>query len=481
MTSVPHVAILREVDDFSRAQSRKEKETELFADMSYTSSSIKNIIKRNGSAVAYDRSRITNAILKATISVGKSDKALSVKMSEQVEQALIATYGAEHMPTVEDIQDVVESVLMRNGHVEIARNYIIYRHERAMERAARAVTFEVTDYVPYRKIYEVLRWNINHGCDTVDGLNKIIAAKKLPDLIEATEARYQREIEIAAEMIIERASKVRIAIVAGPSSSGKTTTTIKISEKLAQAGLGFKAINIDHYFFDLEMHPKDEFGDYDYETPRALDMDLINQHLVTLLDGGTVKTPNYDFKTGKRTLNVHDLILKKGEILLIDSLHGLFEGMTKRVPSENKFSIYIETLGQFRTFDGTYMRWADNRLLRRMSRDKDHRNLQPIQTLTHWHYVRKSELKYIIPYIKRTDYIVNSALPFELPFLKAKLFRYISRSKAQFASDPKRLDAHIRVNRVYDLLKPLKSVADDTLVSKTSLLREFIGGSLYEY
>jgi uridine kinase len=132
-------------------------------------------------------------------------------------------------------------------------------------------------------------------------------------------------VALGAEQMLERIPGIRIVIIAGPSSSGKTTTTIKASERPEAAGIKLKAINVDHYFFDLEMHPKDEFGDYDYETPQALDLELINQHLSQLLDGKTIKTPHYDFKTGKRTLDVHEMKLEKNEILLIDSLHGLYD------------------------------------------------------------------------------------------------------------------------------------------------------------
>jgi uridine kinase len=335
--------------------------------------------------------------------------------------------------------------------------------------------------VPYRKLYEVLRWNMDHGCDSVHSLNKLIKTGGFPDLIQAADKRYVSEILLAADRIIENRRNIRIVIIAGPSSSGKTTTTIKLSEQLARSGIGFKAINIDNYFFDLDKHPRDEFGDYDYETPQALDLELINRHLVMLLDGRTVKTPHYDFKAGIRRLDIHDLKLEKNEILLIDSLHGLFDRMTSSVPARKKFKLYIETLGQFRGEDGTLMRWSDNRLLRRMIRDKNHRNLKPIQTLTHWHYVRRSELKNIIPYIKSTDCIVNSALPYELPLLKPRLFTYINKAIHSFGDDPKRLDAHIRANRVHDLMKSIKAVKDDSCVPSDSLLREFIGGSRYRY
>jgi uridine kinase len=155
--------------------------------------------------------------------------------------------------------------------------------------------------------------------------------------------------------------------------------------------------------------------------------------------------------------------------------------MTKNVAPANKFKLYIETLGQFRGTDGSFMRWADNRLLRRMIRDKHNRNQKPIETLTHWHYVRRSELHHIIPYMRNADYVVNTALPYELPLLKRRLFRYVTQARNRFRDDPKRLDAHIRVNRVYDLLHPLRTVRDESCIPPTALIREFIGGSSYTY
>ena len=442
---------------------------------------IQTIIKRNGSVVDYDRRRIANAILKATASAGSPNPALAESMAEKVEACLISTYGTGAMPSVEDIQDVVESVLIENRLSLIAKNYIIYRHQHAMARTAKSYDFEVTDNVPYRKLYEVLRWNMEHRCDSVESLNRIIAKGKFPHLVKECDQRYTEEVSLAATRILQNAKNIRIVIIAGPSSSGKTTTTFKTSEQLRKAGVGLKAINIDHYFFNLDQHPMDEFGDHDYETPTALDLDLINEHLLQLLDGKTIKTPQYDFKSGLRRLNVHELSLAKNEILLIDSLHGLFDGMTRSVPAENKFKLYIETLGQFRMADGTFMRWSDNRLLRRMNRDKDHRNLKPLETLTHWHYVRKSELKHIIPFIKRADCIVNSALPYELPIFKRNLFPYFRKAIVNYKDDPRRLDAHIRANRIHSLLRPLRMIRDDSCIPPDSLLREFIGGSGYDY
>ncbi|MDR0994358.1 MAG: response regulator SirA [Verrucomicrobiota bacterium] len=443
------------------------------------SSAIKEIVKRDGNVVPYDRDRIATAIFKAAVALGGSDREEAERLARLVEEKLLE--ADRQTPSIEDIQDIVEVTLIKEGHVKTAQAYIRYRKERAMFRTQRAYTFETTDNIPYKKIYEVLRWNMDHNCETVDALNRIIADGRFAELVTACEARYDQEVKRGAEKIIERLPEVRIAIIAGPSSSSKTTTTIKVSEKLAEEGMEFKAINLDHYFFNLEQHPKDEFGDYDYETPNALDLKLIDQHIADLLAGKTIKTPHYDFKTGQRELDVHEMSLAPNQILLIDSLHGLYGEMTQSTPNEKKFKLYIETLGQVQNKEGMFMRWADNRLLRRMIRDSWHRNLQPEQTLTHWHYVRRSELRNIIPFIGTVDYLVNSAVPFELPILKARLFKHFPEAMEKFKDNAKRQDAYVRAKRVYETLKDLTPMEDDSDVPATSLLREFIGGSAYQY
>lgn len=442
---------------------------------------MKQIIKRNGTPVDYDRDRIATAIFKAAASIGGTDRDESKRVSAIVEQRLKTMYGAD-VPTVEDVQDLVETVLMEENHINTSRAYITYRNQRAQRRGSRAdLAASTFNNIPYKKIYDVLRWNLDHDCESVESINRIIAQGRFAGLVSDCEERYLGECRAAAFNVLERIDDIRVIIVAGPSSSGKTTTTIKMMERLEAEGYSQKVINIDHYFFNLEDHPKDEFGDYDYETPQALDLDLINQHLGQLLAGETIRTPNYDFQTGQRTLDVHELRLEPHEILLIDSLHGLYPAMTASVPDKNKFRLYIETLGQLRGATGELMRWADHRLMRRMIRDSWHRNHTPEDTITHWHYVRKSELQHIIPYNASADFLVNSAMPYEIPILKNKLFHYFPSAMEQFKDSPKRQDAYIRAKRVFDLLEPLSVWDNDTIVPSISHLREFIGGSDYNY
>jgi len=240
-------------------------------------------------------------------------------------------------------------------------------------------------------------------------------------------------------------------------------------------------LNIDNYFFNLEMHPKDEFGDFDFETPQALDLPLINEHLIQLFSGHEAWIPFYDFKTGQRYDAQTPMKLNPGDVILIDSLHGLYPAMTEGIPDEHKFRLYLEPLLQMKDQNGKYVRWRDIRLIRRMLRDATHRAYDPRRTLQHWHYVRSSEMRHIIPYVNSTDYIINTGLPFELPIYAARMLDNFASWVAEYHDDPLRIDAFNRAERVHKLLSQITPVTDDSPVPADSVLREFIGGSCYEY
>jgi uridine kinase len=237
---------------------------------------------------------------------------------------------------------------------------------------------------------------------------------------------------------------------------------------------------LDNYFFDLRLHPRDELGDYDFETPEALDLELINHHLAELDAGRPIQVPVYDFKTGNRLERTTPFHPAPGSVVLLDTLHGLYEGLTASVPDEHKCRLYIETISQLKTAEGRYMRWTDIRLLRRMIRDAKFRGYEPERTIQHWHYVRRSELKHIIPHQSRADFHINGALAYELPFLKLHLFHHFPDFIRRWQGDDRRLDGYIRARRIHDLLASIEDVADDSAVPETSLLREFIGGSAYD-
>jgi len=443
---------------------------------------IKKIVKRNGAIVDFSSQRISNAIYRAAVSVGGRDKATADALAQQVVTLIEATTPADFTPTVEEIQDLVEKVLIENGHAKVAKEYILYREERARKRHGTAdQSSRPSDNIPWDKIWHVLDWSVEHGVNTINGLNERLARGEFAEIVFEAERAYNEEIKNAVQAIADRCDQLRTVIVTGPSSSGKTTTTTKVGDKLKQLGMSLITLNIDNYFFNLEMHPKDEFGDYDFETPQALDLPLINQHLVQLFDGQEVQIPFYDFKTGQRYDAQTPMKLNPGDVVLIDSLHGLYPAMTEGIPDEQKFRLYLEPLLQMKDQYGKYVRWTDIRLIRRMLRDATQRAYDPQRTLEHWHYVRSSELRHIIPYMDSTDYIINTSLPFELPIYTHRMIDDFAAWSAEYRDDPLRSDAFTRAERVYELLSQITPVSDDTAIPPDSVLREFIGGSCYEY
>jgi uridine kinase len=199
-----------------------------------------------------------------------------------------------------------------------------------------------------------------------------------------------------------------------------------------------------------------------------------------MVEGKTVKMPYYDFKKGKRELDSTGISIGPNQVILIDTLHGLYEPLTQSVDDELKYKVYIETVYILKDTDGKLLRWTDIRLLRRMVRDHAQRGYDPRQTIGHWHYVRRSELKHIIPFINDADFVLNGALPYELPFHKKYSFEYFPEFVSQWAGDPKRRDAYIRADRIHRLLSQVETYEDESVVPEDSLLREFIGGSIYK-
>lgn len=441
--------------------------------------SLGSILKRDGSQVPFDEEKIAVAVYKAFASLGVHDRPRADALAAEVRTALEATYGASP-PTVEDIQDVVEDVLIRHGECAAAKAYIIYRFKRGQVRARKAGRRRDAEPIPYKVLWRYFVWNTEHGVETTDKLNAVVREGRFPELVASSDRRYEDQVRRAAEEIEANRNELRVVIVAGPSSSGKTTTTLKLGGYLREMGLTLRPLALDNYFFDLELHPRDASGDYDFETPEALDLPLIREHLTRLLEGDAVDVPFYDFKAGRRTGRRTPLRLASDEILVLDCLHGLFDELSGALPLESKFRVYIETLEQMKTPGGEFLRWTDIRLLRRMIRDHLHRAYDPRKTLLHWHYVRRSEMKHIIPFVHDVDFVVNSSLPYELPVLGSLLHRSVAGLAEAFRDDPRHRDAFLRARRLDDLLSCVEKVSDHGVVPADSLLREFIGGSAYD-
>jgi uridine kinase len=442
---------------------------------------IKNVVKRSGATVPFNPERITNAIYRAAVAVGGRDRTISEHLTGQVVQLLEEQALPDHPPTVEEIQDAVEKVLIENGHAKVAKAYILYRDERSRIRRFRSNRIITSEYIPWAKIWQVLDWSVEHGVHTVVGLNDRIFRGEYADIVYESDKAYREDLESAAEMILAQREKLRMIIITGPSSSGKTTSTIKIGMRLKHHGLNLVTLNVDNYFFDLELHPRDEFGDYDFETPQALDLGLIDQHLGRLVAGEEVLIPFYDFKSGKRFNDHTPLKVGPNDLILIDSLHGLYPEMTLSTPNEQKFKVYLEPLLQMKDPDGEYVRWSDLRLIRRMLRDAVHRAYDPRRTLEHWHYVRSSEMHNIIPRIQEADFIVNTGMPYELPIYTARMLDQFAQWEQDYAGKPLREDPYERARRVHTLLRLVTPIEDDSVIPPDSVVREFIGGSCYEY
>jgi len=443
---------------------------------------IKEVIKRNGTIVPFNPERIMNAIYRSAVSVGGRDKETAQKLADKVVVELERRVQKGFIPNIEEIQDVVEKVLIENGHATVAKEYILYREERNRKRESNASQGRrLAEKIPWEKIWHVYDWTVEQDLNTFTKINAKIDAGNFADIVKVSEARYEKDVDTAAEMILQRSNKLKLVFISGPSSSGKTTTTIKVEQRLQKHGLSFVTLNVDHYFFDLDLHPKDEFGDYDFETPQALDLPLINEHLKKLSAGEKVFIPHYDFKKGLRTLNHTPMQINENEIILIDSLHGLYPQFSEGIDDELKFKLYLEPLIQVKDADNNFVQWTDIRLMRRMLRDSVQRAYNPQQTLEHWHYVRASELRHIIPYSNNADFIISSGMPYELSIYRSMLFDKFEKWVEMFRDNPLKEDAFKRAERTYNMLKGIRPMIDNSAVPTDSVLREFIGGSEFKY
>ena len=472
---------------------------------------IVKVQKRTRALVKFDPARIHRAILRAATSIGgfkldylpgindrvfergPQDEAISEFLTEVV--VICLNSNAHHLtsnfpPTIETIQDEVVHALRSYGLQNTADAYESYRWGRhwLREGAVRPDQFAGNGSSP-RLAEETLTWNRARGCETVAGLNEIVEQGKLKALVDESLDLYERSLDRAAKEILARqgtGKDLRMIWVAGPSSSGKTTTTVKLTERLRRQGLRFLMLNLDDYFWSLVEHPTDWINDRNYETPEAMDIQLLNRHLQQLLEGETIQKPVYSFKEGRPT-HTKSVKLERDQILLLDCLHGLYPPITEGIDSSSQFRLYLESENALSYASETGARTArstDIRLLRRMLRDVRHRNHAPLLTLLHWHYVRAGEFFSIIPLRGLADATINAGFAFELPVLKS----FFSGPQTHWprSSDLENyegfLDARIRYDRCSEMLEsvrgmPLQGETDYRLIPGDAPIREFIGGS----
>ena len=472
---------------------------------------IVKIQKRNRALVKFDAGRIGKAVLRAAESIGGfqqdflpgvNGKIFSAYDSDEgiatflADSAIVCLNSDPHHfisnfpPTIETIQDKVLHALRSHGFQKTADAYECYRWGRHWLREG-AITKDqfAENGFPRERMQQILEWNRRHGVDTVAGLNEKICSGKIQDIIGASLAVYESSLDEAANKVVARLNagdQLRMMWVGGPSSSGKTTTTMKLTQRLEKHGLRFLMLNLDDYFWSAIEHPTDWLNDRNYEAPEALDIQLLNEHLRALLDGHTVEKPIYSFKEGRR-MGTKTVKLEPDQILLLDCLHGFYPPITEGIDGSMQFRLYIEAMNVLYEGDGSTQRltqFTDARLVRRMLRDVKHRNHSPLATFLHWHYVRYGELFSIIPLMGLADHVVNGGTPFDLAALKPFFIGEggLLPKPEDFAPFAGFLDARIRYDRVKTLLESVEGftqaqVADTNFIPGDAVIREFVGGS----
>lgn len=324
------------------------------------------------------------------------------------------------------------------------------------------------------KLFQILEdasgWGSSLGVDTVGALDDTIASGKVQDLILIQEAYMEQKIGAIAQQIAQRQG-CKFVMIAGPSSSGKTTFSHRLSIQLRAQGLTPHPVSLDDFYVNREETPKDEFGEYDFECLEAIDVELFNGIMGDLLAGKERNMPTFNFKTGCREYRGNSLKLGENDILVIEGIHGLNENLSYQLPENSKFKIYISALTQLNIDNHNNLSTADGRLIRRMVRDARTRNTTARETLARWDSVRRGEEKNIFPYQEEADVMFNSALIYELSVLKL----YAEPLLFGVPSDcPEYLEAK-RLLKFLDYVLPVPSET----INHNSILREFIGGSCF--
>lgn len=339
---------------------------------------------------------------------------------------------------------------------------------------------KLEEVVKQEKMLEVFqeyhRWNQILGISTVGDLNVACNEGHATDLINVSEALQEKKIAQIADEITHRdqdGKRVKLVLISGPSSSGKTTFSKRLSIQLMTNGLKPYPISLDDYFVNRNDTPLDENGKHDFESLYAVDLPFFEEQLTTLLNGGEVELPRYNFTTGKREMSGKKLRIDEHMILIIEGIHALNPALTSHIPNENKYKVYVSALTTILLDNHNYIPTTDNRLLRRIIRDYKYRNYSAEETIARWPSVRAGEEKWIFPYQENADAMFNSALLFELAVLKDYVEPVLRKV-------PNRCPEYSEAHRLLRFLNYFVSVQDKEL-PPTSLLREFLGGSSFQY
>ena len=331
---------------------------------------------------------------------------------------------------------------------------------------------KVQEFIPQPKLSNIYKeselWSDLIGIGEVVSLNKAIAENKYSEIIKIVEALHEKKISQIADMIKE--NNKRVILIAAPSSSGKTSFAHRLSIQLKVNNLHPVPISLDDYFVDREDTPLDEFGNYDFESIYAIDLDLFNSDLEKLLKGEEIRLPKFNFKTGKREFSGKTLKIDKDQPIILEGIHALNPMLTKSIDEKDKFKIYISVLTQINLDNHNRIPTTDLRLIRRIVRDYNFRGYSAEKTILNWDSVRRGEDKNIFPYQEEADIMFNSACLYELAILK----KYAKPLLEEIKDDN---EAFIEANRVLKFLQYFVELDDELDIPPTSIIREFIGGS----
>ena len=335
---------------------------------------------------------------------------------------------------------------------------------------------EIPPFEEQKKMAEIFRehvqWGTIMGIDKVGLMNRIVERKESRRVTRIAEALHEKKMAQIADMIAAKVTCPRLILISGPSGSGKTTFSKRLAIQMSVNGLKNVTLSLDNYFLDREETPRDETGEYDFEAPEALDLDLLNSQLLDLIAGKGVKIPRFNFKSG-RCVGSRRFRLEPGQILILEGIHALNPSVTPSIPAIMKFEIYVSALAQLNIDNHNRVPTTDTRKLRRIVRDNLFRGYNALDTLIRWESISRGEDLYIFPYQEEADVMFNSSLVYELCVLKTyaeKLLREIKDDAHEYAE----------ARRLLRFLSYFLEVPSDE-VPRNSILREFIGGSIFKY
>ncbi len=410
----------------------------------------------------------------------KEVRELFINKEHQTDKiALFETLGNPYFRyfRIDDYIDYYNGVLLPSTDYLEIYDLIPYYDGLLLRVPSRENPIELEDVILSPKMYDIFKeyvgWNKIMKINNVGEFNIACQNNQSFNMIKVSEALHEKKVASIADMISQRTEKVRFVLISGPSSSGKTTFSKRLSIQLIVSGLKPVVISLDNYFVDRDETPRDENGELDFEHLHALDLALFNQNLRQLLNGEEIDIPFFNFEDGKRYYKGEKLKLNEDSILIMEGIHALNPELIQDIPVNTTFKIYVSALTTISIDNHNWIPTTDTRLLRRIIRDYRFRNYSARETIGRWSSVRRGEEKWIFPYQENADVLFNSALLFELAVLKR-------HAEPILAEVPKYCDEYTETHRLIKFLNYFVPILDRE-IPPTSLLREFVGGSSFRY